>query len=132
MLEKSASSVKLYYVESYYTPSYSISKIGTTELAYGTKTYFIAPNPENELLGLSLDLFADYSFTSKYTKDPWNMPTYNSNGELSYPSLDKPSSMGISLYSLELKGYIFNNAVYIGVDNPQSNEGKAIGLSYKY
>ena len=125
MLDGSGST-KLYYVESY--DKYTKSKIGSTELAYGTKTYFIAPN-DNAANGFLSEPFADYS-SSKYSKDPWKMPSYNSSGNLDYKTLDVPNQKGVYLSSLT--NYIFNNALYIGITTSDSTTAnQAVGVSYK-
>ena len=125
MLDGSGST-KLYYVESY--DKDTKSKIGSTELAYGTKTYFIAPN-DNAANGFLSEPFADYS-SSKYSKDPWKMPSYNSSGNLDYKTLDVPNQKGVYLSSLT--NYIFNNALYIGITTSDSTTAnQAVGVSYK-
>ncbi len=129
MLNES-SLTKLYYVESYYdSPK---SKIGSTELAYGTKTYFMAPNDNVEEIGLTaIKEFADYSSSdSKYYNDPWKMPSYDNTGNLNYKTLDAPDKKGV--YLSNLTNYIFNNALYILITTSDSTTAnQAVGVSYK-
>lgn len=123
MMKLSNSSVDLYYVQKYY--SITSAKIGSTVLASGTKTYFVAPNPEcTELV-----CFADYSTSYPSSNDPWNMPEYSSSGNLAYSTLDKPTRKGVSMTTLEQ--YMFNNGLYLGIYNP-STTGASVGVSYRY
>lgn len=121
MLNSTASSFKFYYVERQYGSS--TSKIGTTKLAYRATIYFVTPDNDNAVQ------LAQFNFSTS------NMPTYGSNGQLTYATLDKPSSMGVSITTY--MPYMFNNSLYFLINIPAtysgySNEDCAIGFSYKY